>query len=72
VGNRTKHIDIRTHYVRNLIQDGIVRVSFVPTLENDADVFTKNTTEELFEKHTSKMVKDASHLINHNEIFQVH
>ena len=70
VGNRTKHIDIRTHYVRNLIQDGVVRVIFVPTSENDADIFTKNTTEVLFEKHTSKLVQDAEHLINHD--FQVH
>ncbi len=56
--------------MRNLIQDGIIRVIFVPTIDNDADIFTKNTTEELFEKHTTKMVQDAAHLINHT--FQVH
>ena len=70
VGNRTKHIDIRTHYVRNLIQDGMIRVTFVPTADNDADIFTKNTSEMLFEKHTTKMVYNIEQLLNHE--FQVH
>jgi hypothetical protein len=30
---------------------------FTPTLENTADIFTKNPTEERFQKHAVKLVK---------------
>jgi hypothetical protein len=54
---RTKHIDIRHHFVREFIEDGILKVVFVRTDDNDADIFTKNTTEDLFNKHSKKMVE---------------
>jgi hypothetical protein len=52
VGSRTKHIDIRTHYVRNLINEEIIKKLFVKSENNAADIFTKNVTEYLFLKHT--------------------
>ena len=55
-GQRTKHIDIRVHYVREYINDGIIRVEFVKSENNDADILTKNTTEELFKTHSEKNV----------------
>ena len=55
-GQRTKHIDIRTHFVREYIEEGIIKVVFVRSDENDADIFTKNTTEEIFEKHSKKII----------------
>ena len=39
---RTKHIDIRYHYIRDVIEQGAVEVLFVPGVENPADIFTKN------------------------------
>lgn len=51
---RTKHIDIRTHFVREYIEDGIIKIIFIRSEDNDADIFTKNTSEELFNKHSSK------------------
>ena len=56
---RTKHIDVRHHFVRNLIHGGIIKVGFVRTTENDADLFTKNLNGELFDKHSSKYMKDG-------------
>jgi hypothetical protein len=44
----TKHIDIRQHFIREFIEDGILKVIFVKSEDNDADIYTKNTTEELF------------------------
>lgn len=38
---RSKHIDIRYHFVRSEIQSGIVNLEYVPTELNVADVFTK-------------------------------
>ena len=38
---RSKHIDIRYHFVRDEVQNGFVILEYVPTEENVADVFTK-------------------------------
>jgi hypothetical protein len=52
VGSRTKHIDICTHYVRNLINEEIIKTLFAKSENNAADIFTKNVTEYLFLKYT--------------------
>jgi hypothetical protein len=57
-GQRTKHIDIRTHFVRNMILEGIIKTLFVKSEDNTADVFTKNVSEDLFIKHTDKFMED--------------
>ena len=41
---RSKHIDVKYHYVRLEIQYGIVELTYVPTDNNVADVFTKPVT----------------------------
>jgi hypothetical protein len=38
---RTKHIDVRYHYVRQLIAFGKMEVDYVPTADMLADVLTK-------------------------------
>jgi len=38
---RSKHIDIRYHFVRNEVQNGSVELQFVPSENNIADMFTK-------------------------------
>jgi hypothetical protein len=58
VGQRTKHIDIRSHFVRNYIEDDILKLVFIRSEDNDADIFTKNTTEDLYIKHSNKMVEE--------------
>jgi hypothetical protein len=50
---------VRHHFVRNLIRDGIIQVGFVPTADNDADLFTKNLNSELFEKHSNKYMQNG-------------
>lgn len=39
--SRTKHIDIKYHFVRESIANGIISVEFVPTQLQAADIFTK-------------------------------
>jgi len=38
---RTKHIDIRMHFIRDYISEGIIEVQWVPTDAQKADFFTK-------------------------------
>jgi hypothetical protein len=39
---RLKHIDIRYHYIHEVINDGCVVVYFIPRDDNPADLLTKN------------------------------
>jgi len=39
---RTKHIDIRFHFIRELQNDGRIKVKYVPTKEQPADMLTKS------------------------------
>ena len=38
---RAKHIDVRVHFVRELVAQNLVKVGYVESEENDADMFTK-------------------------------
>ena len=38
---RTKHIDIRYHYIRLDVKENTVDLTYIPTSENIADIFTK-------------------------------
>jgi len=47
---RTKHIDIRYHYIRGRVEDNKVELFFIPGTDNPADMFTKNLAPLLFTK----------------------
>lgn len=38
---RTKHIEVDCHFVRDKVQDGLVKPVFVPSSQQRADIFTK-------------------------------
>ena len=44
--SRTKHIDVRYHFLRHVIDDGKVALQKVHMLENCADIFTKPISVE--------------------------
>ena len=64
--NQTKHVNTRYHFVRELIEDGIVKIEFVRSENNDSDIFTKNLGKELFMKHSSKFMKSDENIENKN------
>ena len=39
---RTKHIDIRAHFIRELVADGVISLEFCGTEKQMADIFTKS------------------------------
>ena len=55
--NRTKHIDVRYHYIRETVEHYQVRIIKVPTGLNRADLFTKPVTAELFHRHVSALMR---------------
>ena len=56
--DRTKHIDIRTYFVKEYQEDGKIIIKFVKSEDNEADIFTKNTTNVIFQRHQKKLVWD--------------
>jgi hypothetical protein len=42
VSQRTKHIDIRTHFVRELIEDEILKIWFIRSEDTISDIYSKN------------------------------
>jgi len=46
--SKTKHIDLRYHFIKDHIQDDNIEVHFVPTESQLADIFTKALNEQSF------------------------
>ena len=51
--SKTKHIDIRYHFVREFYQNNKVDLKFVSSNDNYADIFTKPPKKFLLEKSSS-------------------
>lgn len=49
--SRTKHIDIKYHFLRNAIKDNIIVLEYCPSESMLADVFTKSLARTIFEKN---------------------
>lgn len=47
---RSKHIDVRFHFLRNLTRDEAVKLKYCGTSQQVADVMTKSLRLELFER----------------------
>jgi hypothetical protein len=52
---RTKHVEIDLHFVREKVAIGQVRVFHVPTTSQFADVFTKGLPSSVFEEFRSSL-----------------
>ena len=57
-GDRTKHIDIITSFVKEYQEDGKIIIKFVKSDDNEADIVTKNTTNIIFPKTPRELVWD--------------
>ena len=75
--DRTKHIDTRTSFVKEYEEDGKINIKIVKSEENEADIFTKNTTNTIFQNPQKKLVwdkgkvnKEESQELTQNEIQQ--
>jgi hypothetical protein len=47
--SKTKHIPIKYHFLREQVQDQVVKLEYVPSKEKIADIFTKPLPRESFE-----------------------
>jgi hypothetical protein len=59
---RSKHIDVRFHYLRELVEQGMLQVDFVRSEDNTSDIFTKNLASDLFGKHSKGLGMQANNV----------
>ena len=57
-GVRTRHVDTRYHFIRENVEDGIIKIEFVKSNDNDSDIFTKNVNQDTYERHVKKFLGD--------------
>ena len=57
INSRTKHIDIRYHFIRELMKNGALNLIRVDTTKNLSDCFTKNVGPNILAKFTQELNK---------------
>ena len=56
LSQRTKHISVRHHFIREYVEEGVVKIIFVKSKLNTADIFTKSLGQELFLRHRNDIM----------------
>ena len=55
IHSKTEHIPIKYHYLREQVSQKDVRLEYIDTKEQIANIFTKPLLKEAFERHRQKM-----------------
>ena len=55
---RAKHIDIRAHFIRDLVERGTVTLTYISTDFMVADALTKGLPRPKFQQHSSTLLGD--------------
>jgi hypothetical protein len=53
--SRTKHIDLRYHFIREAVEDEKINVTYIPTDQNTADILTKALAKGKFKHFVEKL-----------------
>jgi hypothetical protein len=61
---RSKHIDVRYHYIRTCISNNDIQLLHVPTNDNTADIFTKTLPSPAHRYLTSKIFKNTAFIMS--------
>ncbi|GJV81995.1 hypothetical protein Tco_1517865 [Tanacetum coccineum] len=67
---RTKHIDIRYHFIREHIIKGDIELHFIPTKYQLVDIFTKPFDERTFTRLKAELGRILKNLLN--RVSQLH
>jgi hypothetical protein len=62
VGGRTRHVDVRQYFLRELKEEGIIVTKWLSGKDMSSDLFTKNLARPLFEKHTRVYVGEDEYM----------
>jgi hypothetical protein len=62
--SRTKHVDVRYHFVREFVEEGFVKIVFVRSEHNTSDGFTKNVTGDIYDAHVADYMAERSTIVS--------
>jgi len=65
VGGRTRHVEVKQYFLRELKEAGLIEVRWVKGSDMTSDVFTKNLARPLFEKHIKRFVGEDVYMKAH-------
>ena len=55
-GERTKHVDVKYHFVTETVESGKVTLKWIPTQQQQADIFTKALAAPVFVKLRAELM----------------
>ena len=58
VSGRTRHIDVRQCFLREMKEKDLIVVKWIPGAKNVADLFTKNLSGPQFEEFAKVFIKE--------------
>jgi hypothetical protein len=67
VSGRSRHDSIHHSFLRELNEEGIIEVFWIPTDDNSSDQFTKNLMGPLFEKHIEVYCSEDEYMKKNSE-----
>jgi hypothetical protein len=62
VGGRTRHVEVRQYFLRDLKAENIILPKWIPGDTMTSDLFTKNLERPLFERHAKAYVGDDEYM----------
>ena len=54
--DRTKHVEVDKHFIKERLENGLIVMPYIPTIEQVADILTKGLPKKQFDDLVSKLV----------------
>ena len=58
VGGRTRHVESKQFFLRDLKEEGTLKIKWIPGHENESDLLTKNLPGPDFERHAKTILTE--------------
>jgi hypothetical protein len=68
IGGRTRHIEVRQYFLRDLKMDGVILTQWISGSEMSSDLFTKNLPRPLFEQHVKTFCGHDKYMKNYTTL----
>ena len=56
---RTKHVDVKYHFIQDLIKDDYLDIVYVKSEDNYADLMTKNVSKDVYDRLLVSGIQDG-------------